>query len=102
MRLIELLDRLRKTKIPVDIYEDLLTLDIMTVTTEGVSQDLSLSDEMQRAVPAGNIVRVPLSLESQQYLLDHAVPNLINTATDSNYIRTLQSFQAKLNAKLTK
>ncbi|SRR6056297_425247 len=104
MRLIELKEKVRNTRIPRRIFHELWAVDVDTVDEDSPEGKKMLADEMQRAAEAGNVYRVPLSKESKEYLMHNALPNLINIAKDNMDGRLgnqLKKFQARLHAKLT-
>lgn len=103
MRLIELKEKVRNARIPSRIFHELMAIEVDTVDANSPEEKHMLADEMQRAVPTGNVFKVPLSNESKHYLLYKAVPNLIDIAKDNQnnrLIHSLQKFQARLHAKL--
>lgn len=104
MRLIELKEKVSATRIPKAIFHELMATEVDTVDSDSPDAKIQLADEIQRAVEAGNVYKVPLSNETKHYLLYKAVPNLIDIAKDNldkRLVGQLQKFQARLNAKLT-
>jgi hypothetical protein len=104
MRLIELKEKVKNTRIPRRIYQELWAVDVDTVDEHSPEGKKALADEMQRAIKAGNVFRVPLSKESKEYLVHKSLPNLIDIAKDNMDGRLnnqLQKFRARLHAKLT-
>lgn len=103
MRLIELKEKIKNTRIPNRIFRELWAVEVDTVDSHSPEGKIVLADEMQRAVESERLHRVPLSDISKQYLLDTAVPNLIDIAKDNQdrgLVSLLQKFQARLHAKL--
>lgn len=103
MRLIELKEKVRNTRVPTRIFHELMAVEVDTVGPDSPQEKIMLADEMQRAVPAGNVFKVPLSNETKHYLLYKAIPNLIDIAKDNldkRLVNQLQTFQARLHAKL--
>jgi len=104
MRLTEIRDKVRTLRIPNGIFEDLMALEVETVDEHSPDVKQGLADEMQRAVESGKARKVPLSMESKQYILGSSLPNMIDIARDNmdrRKIGQLQQFQARLHAKLT-
>jgi hypothetical protein len=104
MRLIELKDHIRGVRIPVVIFQELLAVEVDTVGPDSPEPKVMMADEFQRAQYINGIVKVPLSDSSKQYLLHHAIPNLIDIAADQMnkpLISKLQNFQSQLEAALT-
>lgn len=105
MRLIEINDKIKATRIPVLVYNELMANEVDTIDSSSPDAKRVLGDELRRATLHGNIFKIPMSADSQRYLRDVAVPDLIRKAyraVDQRRIRILQKFQAQLNAKLHK
>lgn len=103
MRLIELKEKVRNTRIPKRIFHEIWAVDVDTVNTESPEGKKILADEMQRSVDSGKVFRVPLSRESKEYLARHSLPNLIDIAQENMDVKLnqqLKRFQAKLSASL--
>jgi hypothetical protein len=104
MRLIEIKDKVRNTRIPKVIYNALWEREVDTIDIDSIDGKYYLVDQMQRAIDAGKVFKVPLSTESKKYLLTTALPNLIRIANhnmDQKLLMALKSFQARMNAKLS-
>jgi len=85
------------------IFQEIWAQEVDTVSGDSPDAKQKLADEMQRAKENKNMYRVPLSRESKQYLMDQAVPNMIDIAKDNQdnrLVRSLQQFQARMHAKL--
>jgi hypothetical protein len=103
MRLIELKEKVRNTRIPTAIFYDLVAVEVDTVGPDSPQEKIELADQMQRAQPSGTVVKVPLSKETQHYLLYKGLPNLFDIAKDNmdrRKMHSIQKFQARLHAKL--
>lgn len=103
MRLTELKEKVRNTRIPKAIFHELWVGEVDTIDANSPSAKQMLGDEMGRGVPAGNVFKVPLSKESKEYLLFKALPNQIDIARDNmnkRLVNSLRKFQARLHAKL--
>jgi len=103
VRLIELKEKVRQTRIPNAIFHELVAVEADTVNADSPEAKQMLADEMSRATPGGNIFKVPLSRESKQYMVDRALPNLIDIHKDQlnrRLVMQLQKFRARLHAKL--
>ena len=103
MRLVEIKEKVRNSGIPQKIFQEIWALEVDTVDRDSPPAKHHLADEMQRAVQSGKMYRVPLSRDSKQYLLDNALPNMINIAQDNldgRLVNSLQRFQATMHAKL--
>jgi hypothetical protein len=102
MQLIEIKEKVRNTRIPKAIFDLLWEFEVDSVDGHSTREQVTLTDQMQRAIIQDNLVKVPLSTETQTYLLNQAIPNLINITPDNVTNRLLQQLQARLHAKLTK
>jgi hypothetical protein len=103
VQLIEIKEKVRNTKIPKVIYDELWVFEVDSLNSDSPQGLRHLVDEMQRSVAFSKGYRVPLSKASQDYLLREAVPNLINIANtnqDAVLTKSLQRFQAHLHSKL--
>lgn len=101
MRLIEIKDKVRAVRIPNIVFDELMAVEVDTTDGNSPAEKHMLADEMQRAEQTGNVYKVPLSNDSKRYLRDKALPNMIDIATDNinkRLVKTLQTFQARLNA----
>lgn len=104
MRLIELTDRVKSTRVPAKIYHELMAQEVDTVDADSPEAKVRLADEMQRAEQVGKGYKIPFSTDTHEYLFRRALPNMIDIARDNmdnGLARTLKSFQAKLAAKLS-
>jgi hypothetical protein len=103
MQLIEIKEKVRNTKMPEAIFNVLWASEVDSVDSESQEEQTMLADQMQRAESDGKIMKVPLTIETQGYILYQAMPHLIDQAYDdgnSSLIELLQKFQARLHAKL--
>lgn len=103
MRLIELKEKIRNTRIPKAIFWDLVAVEMDTIGPDSSQERIQLADEMRRSQESGTIVKVPLSKESQSYLLYKALPNLYDIAKDNmdrRKMNSIKKFQARIHAKL--
>jgi len=103
MRLIEIKEKIRNTRIPRAIYNELVATEMDTRDDDSLPEKNMLVDQMLRAVNGGRLYRVPLTTETQSYLLFKSIPNLIDIAQDNQnrgLAGQLQRFQARLHAKL--
>ena len=104
MRLIEIKEKVRKSRMSEKIFQEIWAQEVDTVSPDSPTAKQHLADEMQRASQnSGNMYSVPLSRESKQYLMDQALPNMIDIAKDNQdnrLVRSLQQFQARMHAKL--
>jgi transcription initiation factor IIF auxiliary subunit len=103
MRLIEIKEKVRGSNMSKKIFQEIWAQEVDTVSGDSPDAKQKLADEMQRAKENKNMYRVPLSRESKQYLMDQAVPNMIDIAKDNQdnrLVRSLQQFQARMHAKL--
>jgi len=104
MRLTEISEKVRNTRIPARIFEELWIVEVDTVDDDSSDAKKQLADEMRRAELVKNVAKTPLSRESKEYLLTSALPNLIDIAKDNMDRRlatNLQKFQARLHAALS-
>jgi hypothetical protein len=103
MRLIEIKEKVRHTSMPKAVFHEIQDLEVDTLGPESPEGKRHLVDDMQRAIDAGNLFKVPLTRESSEYLLHSALPNLIDIAQDNmdkKLIRALQSLQARIHSRL--
>jgi len=103
VRLIEIKEKVRGSNMSKKIFQEIWAQEVDTVSGDSPDAKQKLADEMQRAKENKNMYRVPLSRESKQYLMDQAVPNMIDIAKDNQdnrLVRSLQQFQARMHAKL--
>ena len=103
MRLIEIKEKVRGSNMSKKIFQEIWAQEVDTVSGDSPDAKQKLADEMQRAKENKNMYRVPLSRESKQYLMDQALPNMIDIAKDNQdnrLVRSLQQFQARMHAKL--
>ena len=104
MRLIEIKEKMRRTAMSKAVFHEIQDLAVDTLGPESPEGKRHLVDDMQRAIDAGNLFRVPLSRESSEYLLHSALPNLIGVAKenmDKKLIRALQSLQARIHSRVS-
>jgi hypothetical protein len=100
MRLIELKHNVTLIRVPFSIYRELVAVELDTVDEYSPQSKMALADEMQRAQIQGNVVKIPFTNLSKQYLLNNAIPNLIDIATDKRdqgLINKLNKFHANLS-----
>jgi hypothetical protein len=102
MQLIEIKEKVRNTKIPKAIFDLLWEFEVDTVDGESPDGQTMLTDQMQRATIQDDMVKIPLSKETQTYLLHQVIPKLMSVVLDDRVSRQLQQLQARLNAKLTR
>jgi hypothetical protein len=102
MQLIEIKEKVRNTRIPKAIFDLLWEFEVDPVDEKSSHEQILLTDQMQRAIMQDNLVKVPLSVETQTYLYKQAIPKLIGITPDNALNRLLQQFQGRLDAKLTK
>ena len=103
MRLIEIKEKVRGSRMSIKIFQEIWAQEVDSVSGDSPDAKQKLADEMQRATENKNMYRVPLSRESKQYLMDQAIPNMIDIAKDNQdnrLVRSLQQFQARMHAKL--
>jgi len=103
MRLIELKEKIRNTRIPRAIYHEIMAQEVDTIGPDSPQEKQMLADQMMRAQQSGTIYKVPLTTETQTYLLKKSMPSMIDIARDNmngRLVNRLQKFQAKLHAKL--
>lgn len=104
MRLIEIKEKVRKSRMSAKIFQEIWVQEVDTVSPDSPPAKQHLADEMQRASQvSGGMYSVPLTRESKQYLMDQALPNMIDIARDNGdgrMARSLQQFQARMHAKL--
>lgn len=103
MQLTEIKEKVRNTRMPRRIYDEVMAQEVDTVDKHSPQEKHQLADQMQRGQLSGTIVKVPLTKEVQSYLLYKALPNMIDIAKDNmnrRLVNSLQSFQARLHAKL--
>ena len=103
MRLIELKEKIRNTRIPRAIYHEIMAQEVDTIGPDSPQEKQMLADQMMRAQQSGTIYKVPLTTETQTYLLKKSMPSMIDIARDNmngRLVNSLQKFQAKLHAKL--
>jgi len=103
VRLIEIKEKVRGSNMSKKIFQEIWAQEVDTVSGDSPDAKQKLADEMQRAKENKNMYRVPLSRESKQYLMDQALPNMIDIAKDNQdnrLVRSLQQFQARMHAKL--
>jgi hypothetical protein len=103
MQLIEIKEKVRNTKMPEAIFNVLWASEVDTVDSDSQEEKTMLVDQMQRAEPDGKLMKVPLTSQTQAYILYQTMPDLINQAYDNEdqkLVKLLQKFQARLHAKL--
>lgn len=103
MRLVEIKEKVRNSRIPQKIFHEIWAMEVDTVNSDSPPAKHHLVDEMQRAVKTGTVYSIPLSRESKEYLVDFALPNMIDVARDNmdkRLVNSLQKFQARIHAKL--
>lgn len=103
MRLVEIKEKVRNTRMPQKIYHEIMAQEVDTVDSNSPPEKHMLADQMLRGQPTGNIIKVPLSRETQTYLLYSSLPNMIDIARDNQdgrLVSSLKKFQARLHAKI--
>jgi len=103
MQLTEIKEKIRNTRMPRRIYDEVMAQEVDTVGKDSQQEKHQLADQMLRGQPSGAIVKVPLTKEVQSYLLYKSLPNMIDIAKDNmnrRLVNSLQKFQARLHAKL--
>jgi hypothetical protein len=77
--------------------------EVDSVDSESQEEHIMLVDQMQRAESDEKMMKVPLTIETQGYILYQTMPRLIDQAydnEDTKLVELLQKFQARLHAKL--
>jgi hypothetical protein len=103
MQLIEIKEKVRNTKMPEAIFNVLWASEVDSVDSESQEEHIMLVDQMQRAESDEKMMKVPLTIETQGYILYQTMPRLIDQAydnEDTKLVELLQKFQARLHAKL--